>query len=81
MALVFCNADERVLGGGASIGNLVPGCQNINGFVDRNGEWIGASFSSTGPIKYGNLEGWASAGNHLANPGDNLQVYAICQKL
>lgn len=80
MALVFCAEGERVVGGGAANGDQA-GCSNISGFTDRNGVWIGPSFSATGPFTYGTLQGWAAAGNHLANPGDNLQVWAICQKL
>ena len=76
----WCGANERVTGGGAAVGNI-PGCTNIPGFHDRDSRPFYSGFTASRPVSSGGIQGWASGGSNLTNPGDNMEVYAICQRL
>lgn len=76
----WCGPDERVTGGGAAVGEI-PGCPTIPGFTDRNGRPFLAGFTANRPVYSGALQGWAAGGSNLPSPGDNMEVYAICQRL
>ncbi|MCT0572040.1 shufflon system plasmid conjugative transfer pilus tip adhesin PilV [Pseudomonas aeruginosa] len=75
-AMVFCATDENVVGGGGSAGNM-PGCPNIAGFVDRNGEWTAPTLDVSMPFNSAYGPGWIAGGSHTVPTGDNITVYAV----
>lgn len=80
IVVAWCATNERVTGGGAVVGNIA-GCSNIPGFHDRDNRPFYSGFTANRPVVSGGLQGWAAGGSNLSNPGDNMEVYAICQRI